>query len=449
MARTFDTWGDIGESHYTQVINELIDILLPLLPDSDRGVLLYAYRREIGYRAQRTTEQARISLTEFTEGRRNAQGVPIDFGAGYARSVCQESVARLVAAGLLRIVGRDAGGRKVAGAPSGNTYCFVRAVAQWNLSPYWARWSWGVLGRYVLAASHGLLPGPRTAAESHLLYDALVAKATPERQPITLPQVWPITQAITHGQLTFGGPTVPEIGTVATGELTVPEIGPVGQLAVPEIGPVEGLTVPEIISVMTPQASGANGIGGGKETYVVKETYEEKENDRATRRSAPPARSADATNEGDGGTTKTAKAGKGGDEHPEITAWVKSFLHEVYTAKGLTVPPNIRAGGITALRAMARVYPVAAAVACHGEMVRKQKSRGQMVIVTERMVSDAMPHFYPGWQRANVNGGGHGEPAGADAGEFDDYERFAEQYVASGRDDPNSPNWYGHEVEGR
>ena len=445
MARTYDTWGDIGESHYTQVVNELIDILLPLLPDPDRSVLLYAYRREIGYRAQRTTETVRISLTEFTEGRRTAQGVPIDFGAGFARSVCQESLARLVAAGLLRVVSKDPGGRRAAGAPpqSGTTYSFVRTVADWHLGAYWARWSWGVMGRYILAATHGLLPGPRTPAEIGQLQDALNAKATPERQTISLPEVWPISGTVTHGPRAFGGLTVPGASEVSGGATTIPGNGTLSPKTIPGDGTVSPKTIPGDGTLVSSEASGANGIGAGKETYVSIETII-KETDPPSRRCAPPGGSAEATKDEKPAKKKTAKAT---EAEQAINLWVTSYLYSVYTARGLNVPTNIKQGGITAMRSMAPVYPVEAAVACHDTLERRQKARGQMVIVSEQLVAAAMTNFYPDWLRQN--GGAHDGSAitpSVDPGQSDEDQWLAE-YIASGRGDPDSPNWYGHEIE--
>ena len=192
---------------------------------------------------------------------------------------------------------------------------------------------------------------------------------------------------------------------------------------------------------MGQEASGANANGTGKET-TIKETSQKETSSPPSRRKAPPG---GASGEGKNGT----KDGTGKAKDPVADAWIKAYLALVYTANNLTVPVTLHEDyGI--LKKLSKVFPVEAVAACHLEMIRGQQAKGQAEGVGVRLLAVRITHYYPKWlatQSAEVrhDGPDAGSTAGADDGwgESD----FIRDYIESGRNDPNSPNYYANDPE--
>ncbi len=206
MAKQLQLGGQMGT---TPISNQVLDFLLPLLPEPDMRALLYAYRRLFGYQEPRAAQAEAISLREFVEGRRTSAGVPIDLGTGIARSSVQFALQRLTNACILRVVEHDLGGRRSIGQPSGNRYVIHLDPLAWMFIPYIRIWNWSDLGRYVVATTHGALPEPDDL-ELGLLIQALRKAAKPAYSPIELPAVWPNSGLITPTPRRFGGEPRPD-----------------------------------------------------------------------------------------------------------------------------------------------------------------------------------------------------------------------------------------------
>ena len=68
--------------NYTQVPDEVFDVLAPDLSEAELRVLLYIVRRTFGFKKAADD----ISLKQLVDGIRTKDGVPLDRGAGYPRS---------------------------------------------------------------------------------------------------------------------------------------------------------------------------------------------------------------------------------------------------------------------------------------------------------------------------------------------------------------------------
>lgn len=90
----------------TQVPNILLDLIFPVLKESERAVMLYICRRTFGF--QRDADQ--ISLHQFVEGLTSAEGYPLDFGCGVSHPHILQALRTLERMGLIeRFPGRGRG----------------------------------------------------------------------------------------------------------------------------------------------------------------------------------------------------------------------------------------------------------------------------------------------------------------------------------------------------
>src|SRR5665811_1898291 len=83
LPRAFDGFAN---PNYTQVPDELFDLLMPVLSDAELRVLLYIVRRTFGFKRDSDT----ISLSQMVNGITTREGQVLDTGTGLSKS----SVAR-------------------------------------------------------------------------------------------------------------------------------------------------------------------------------------------------------------------------------------------------------------------------------------------------------------------------------------------------------------------
>jgi predicted transcriptional regulator len=82
---------------YTQVPDEIIDVLMPELSDSELRVLLYIVRRTFGFKKAADS----ISLSQMVNGIETRDGRVLDRGTGLSRSSVQRAVNGLRQKGVI------------------------------------------------------------------------------------------------------------------------------------------------------------------------------------------------------------------------------------------------------------------------------------------------------------------------------------------------------------
>ena len=83
--------------NYTQVPDDVFDVLLPELTESELKVLLYIIRRTFGFKKDADT----ISLKQMVEGIRTRDGRQLDRGAGVSKTSAVRGVTGLVEKGII------------------------------------------------------------------------------------------------------------------------------------------------------------------------------------------------------------------------------------------------------------------------------------------------------------------------------------------------------------
>jgi hypothetical protein len=86
--------------NYTQVPDDVFDVLLPELTESELKVLLYIIRRTFGFKKDEDT----ISLKQMVEGIRTRDGRQLDRGAGVSKTSAVRGVNGLVEKGIILAV---------------------------------------------------------------------------------------------------------------------------------------------------------------------------------------------------------------------------------------------------------------------------------------------------------------------------------------------------------
>src|SRR6476661_466484 len=86
-----------GRPNYTQVPDELFDLLMPCLSECELRVLLYIIRRTFGFKR----DSDFISLSQLVDGIVTRDGQRLDFGAGVARSSAVRALKGLVEKGVI------------------------------------------------------------------------------------------------------------------------------------------------------------------------------------------------------------------------------------------------------------------------------------------------------------------------------------------------------------
>src|SRR5215216_3665019 len=82
---------------YTQVPDELFDVLMPQLADCELRVLLYIIRRTFGFKR----ETDAISLSQMVSGITTADGRVLDRGTGLAKATVARGLKGLRAKGVI------------------------------------------------------------------------------------------------------------------------------------------------------------------------------------------------------------------------------------------------------------------------------------------------------------------------------------------------------------
>ena len=77
----FEPFSGFSNPNYTQVPDELFDVLMPQLSDIELRVLMYIVRRTFGFKKSADN----ISLKQIVEGIRGKDGLPLDRGAGVSK----------------------------------------------------------------------------------------------------------------------------------------------------------------------------------------------------------------------------------------------------------------------------------------------------------------------------------------------------------------------------
>jgi hypothetical protein len=94
--------------HYTQVPDEVFDLLMPYLTESELKVLLYICRRTFGFKKDADA----ISVEQMEKGIIRKDGRRLDYGTGLARKSVQRGIAGLIDRGLIiQVRTHDAAGR--------------------------------------------------------------------------------------------------------------------------------------------------------------------------------------------------------------------------------------------------------------------------------------------------------------------------------------------------
>lgn len=83
--------------HYTQVPDQLFDVLLPYLSEAELKVLLYIIRRTFGFKKDADA----ISMRQMAEGIVRKDGRRLDYGAGISLRSVQRGVEGLLDKGLI------------------------------------------------------------------------------------------------------------------------------------------------------------------------------------------------------------------------------------------------------------------------------------------------------------------------------------------------------------
>ncbi len=83
--------------NYTQVPDEVFDVLAPDLTEAELRVLLYLVRRTFGFKKSSDD----ISLKQLVEGIRTQDGRVLDRGAGVAKSTAVRAVKGLIEQGII------------------------------------------------------------------------------------------------------------------------------------------------------------------------------------------------------------------------------------------------------------------------------------------------------------------------------------------------------------
>src|SRR5215207_7735139 len=83
--------------NYTQVPDELFDVLLPQLADNELRVLLYIIRRTFGFKRDADA----ISLSQMVSGIKTREGQVLDSGTGLAKSTVARGLKSLREQGII------------------------------------------------------------------------------------------------------------------------------------------------------------------------------------------------------------------------------------------------------------------------------------------------------------------------------------------------------------
>src|SRR5215218_8371753 len=83
--------------NYTQVPDELFDVLLPQLADNELRVLLYIIRRTFGFKRERDA----IALSQMVSGIVTSDGRRLDSGTGLAKATVARGLKGLREKGII------------------------------------------------------------------------------------------------------------------------------------------------------------------------------------------------------------------------------------------------------------------------------------------------------------------------------------------------------------
>lgn len=94
---TAPPFAGFGRPNYTQVPDELFDLLMPQLSECELRVLLYIIRRTFGFKRDADC----ISLSQLVDGIVTKDGERLDYGAGVARSSAVRAIKGLLDKGVI------------------------------------------------------------------------------------------------------------------------------------------------------------------------------------------------------------------------------------------------------------------------------------------------------------------------------------------------------------
>src|SRR6478672_12208253 len=96
-AQPTSPFAGFARPNYTQVPDELFDLLMHQLSECELRVLLYIIRRTFGFKR----DSDFISLSQLVDGITTRDGERLDFGAGVARSSAVRALKGLVEKGVI------------------------------------------------------------------------------------------------------------------------------------------------------------------------------------------------------------------------------------------------------------------------------------------------------------------------------------------------------------
>lgn len=92
-------WPGFTVPRYTQVPDEVFDVLMPILTEAEFKCLCYICRRTFGFRK----EADAISLSQMSAGIRTREGKVVDRGTGLSRASVKNALSFLVKAGIVHV----------------------------------------------------------------------------------------------------------------------------------------------------------------------------------------------------------------------------------------------------------------------------------------------------------------------------------------------------------
>jgi hypothetical protein len=84
----------------TQLPNIILDLVIPLIPESEARCLIYICRRTFGF--QKGTD--RISFSQFMDGIKDRRGKVLDYGTGLSRQAVAVALKNLTQSEAVRVI---------------------------------------------------------------------------------------------------------------------------------------------------------------------------------------------------------------------------------------------------------------------------------------------------------------------------------------------------------
>lgn len=160
--------------HATRIPDAYFDWIAPHLKDASARVLLFLMRRTYGWRKDADT----ISISQFCEGFKNADGSQSHFGTGLTRKSVVLAIRDLSDKGLIEVTEGHAGKR---GQPTHSYRCLVHTFSlTMENPPAWVR---------AIAGGVGIPPEPEEEEESGVVGIPAMAEIQPVTGGVNTPPI--------------------------------------------------------------------------------------------------------------------------------------------------------------------------------------------------------------------------------------------------------------------